>query len=429
MTKKEIRKRIRELKQQREEIRDKALISKDVQEVRDFEIELKGIVKEIEKLKDDLEDISDEEKKAEEEERANMPVSANAHVPANAKKVGFDRKAVLGSFSTRGSLSADNSIYIKRDQSFMDKVSEPKKLDLGKYVRGAVTGAWDNATEERSVFTTGALGVVIPEVLSAQIIDFARNKSLFALANVPMVPMETNNLTIARVASDPVFSFKQEGAAQSAGNTFEMDSINLQSKTCYGYASVSLETLHSAQNLNEIMLNVFSSAMADAIDKGFLYGQNGDTFAPSGIMNDTDINSIVASNQYYNDFIKAIGKIRRYNGEPSVIGMNASTDEYISLLHDSNYNVLTEPKVYADMQKIITNQLKEEDTGSDAIVFDPNAMLIGVQKYLMFEILNSSDSNIKEGTVTFRIYSMVDCKATQPKHICKITGINPATGD
>ena len=74
-----------------------------------------------------------------------------------------------------------------------------------------------------------------------------------------------------------------------------------------------------------------------------LYGQyNGssyDDFAPKGIINDMDINSIeFTTSEGYDAFIKAIGKIKRANGIPSTYCMNADTEEMLDLLKDSMGN-------------------------------------------------------------------------------------------
>ena len=262
-------------------------------------------------------------------------------------------------------------------------------------------------------------------------IDKARNLSLFTAAGVPIVPMDTNNLTIARVAQDPEFAFKEE-LAEADESSFELEPVELKAKTAYGYAYCSLETIHSAQNLTDILYQVFSQAFADMCDRGMLYGQTASgslvDYAPAGIMNDTDIHEIEAQNKGYVDFIKAIGAIRRANGTPSVVGMNAATEEYLALLTDSNAQILDEPKAFAALTKVVSNQLKEDTVnGSDALVFDPKAMIIGFQNRMVFRMFQDTDYCIKNGAVGFQIYAMLDCAAVQPKHIAKITGIKEQT--
>ena len=336
---------------------------------------------------------------------------------------------------TGGSLSGAGTVFLNERRSMTDLARErgnnrAEVLNienaLGDTIKGIVTGRWDNPVLKDAVTTSGT-SVLIPEVLSAQIIDLARSISLFGQAAVPVVPMETNNMTISRIKTDPVFKFKQEGSAVNE-SSFELDGVELKSKTIYGYAYVTLEALQSSKNLDSIIRQTFAAAIAQGIDKAMLYGQANedgfDTFAPSGIMNDEDILS-VASEGGYSDFVKAAGKIRRNNGVPTVAALNAATDEALQLLTDKNGVYLTPPQAFSSLNKIVTNQLIEDETnGSDALVFDPHAMLIGIQNNVRIKVIEGSDEAVKRGMIAFQIYAMLDCKVVRPKAICKITGIS-----
>lgn len=418
MTRKEIKDQIRAKEKEAREIRDKVAASHDLEEV-------KSLGETLTKLRNDIDELE-----AQLDELEESGYFDRSDIPENAEFRGADAvRTAYGAAAGSGVVNGVNTLALRNDEKFASRLSQAdrKPLDLGKYVRGAVTGDWTNALEERAAFTTSTTGVIIPKVLSANVIDKARNLSLFTAAGVPIVPMDTNNLTIARVAQDPVFAFKEE-LAEADESSFELEPVELKAKTAYGYAYCSLETIHSAQNLTDILYQVFSQAFADMCDRGMLYGQIASgslvDYAPAGIMNDADIHEIEAQNVGYADFIKAIGAIRRANGTPSVVGMNAATEEYLALLTDANRQILEEPKAFAALEKVVSNQLKEDaDNGSDALVFDPKAMIIGFQNRMVFRMFQDTDYCIKKGAVGFQIYAMLDCAAVQPKHIAKITGI------
>lgn len=340
----------------------------------------------------------------------------------------------LGSNPTQREIS--NGIFLRNNESFFDRVvtvgENQNNIDLGKYIRGAVTGKWENADFEKRAFSTSTMGVLIPSVCSAQVIDHARNVSLFTKANVKIAPMETDNLTIARVKDDPEFYFKEE-LAEAKKIEFDIEPIKLKSKTCYGYAYVSLETIRSAANLSEILIQVFGQAIANSIDKAFIYGQYNDetssydSFAPSGIINDESVHSVVGGNGW-DDIIKALGKVRGSNGDPKIYAINSNTQEQLSLLKTNDGQYLDKPKVIESLTEIITNQLNHNDsTGNDALVFDPRALIIGIQNNIVIRMITDSDYCLKNGAVGFQIYSMIDCQSVTPKHICKITGMkNPS---
>lgn len=364
-------------------------------------------------------------------EAANKRALQDNHIITDITKKGVNIKGgtVIDSINSYGSDNTMKSVFLNKSEKLTDKITINEENAilrndgaLSDVIRGMVTGKWNNS-EMRNLVTTTTTGVLIPELLSAKIIDLARDKSLFGNAGVPMVPMETNNITISRVKQDPTFTFKEEGK-EGAEASFELDSIELKSKTTYGYAYISLEAINSSANLESIIYKVFSEAMAQCIDKAFLYGQNEDGFAPSGIMNDNDINKIVATpNGGYDDIIKAIGKVKASNGVPTTLGINSNTEELLSLLKTSDGQYLTAPRSVENLNKIVSNQLNyDEVLGSDALVFDPQALLIGMQNNIQVKMIEDTEC-LKKGLVAFQIYAMLDCKAVTPKNICKISGI------
>lgn len=323
-----------------------------------------------------------------------------------------------------------DTIFLRSGESFLKKIKineDERNLDLGKCIRGLVLGEWDGAEKEYRALMTSATGIIIPKVLSAEIFDTARNLSLFTSADVPILPMESDNVSIARMKNDPTFKFKEEGK-EAEESTFELEKVELKSKMCYGYAYVSLEAIKSSLNLKQIMVMAFSGAIAEAIDQAMLHGQyNGssyDNFAPKGIMNDEFINSINAEGMNgYDAIIRAIGKVRKNNGIASVYGINSDTEEALSLLKDSDGKYLAPPRAVDNLKQIVSNQLKNDSNGNEAIVFDPNAMIIGIQENINIQMIDNTDECIKKGLVAFRVYSMLDCVAVKPKNICKIVNL------
>lgn len=328
-----------------------------------------------------------------------------------------------------------NIILRKEDKLFnkMNFTSDERNLNLGKYIRGMVTGKWENAElEKRELLTSGASSL-IPQPLYAQIIDKARNVSIFGASSVPTVLMETNNLSLAKIKEDLKAEFKEEGKEGKESTPLELESLVLKSKTIYGYAYVSLEAIESAENLDSILIDSFGKSVAESIDKAMLYGvYSTDTssfvdYAPSGIFNNTDINKITASGSNYDDIIKGIGAIKNYNGLASHLVMNANTEETLSLLKDTTGQYITPPQAVKEVNKLISNQLNyEASAGSDILIFNPSSLIIGIQKAINIRMFEGDTESIKKGLVCFRIYSMIDCQVIQPKHICKIEGFGKA---
>lgn len=342
---------------------------------------------------------------------------------------GYTIAETMGNPYSRTGIAADSRFLNKKD-SMVARVlhDHPDQRELankpgalGNIIRGYVTGRWnDNALKDAITTTTG--GVLIPSVLSANIIDLMRNECLFTAAGVPVLPMDSGNMTIARVAQDPVMSFKAEGAEGVEG-TMSFDSVNLKSKTAYGFAYLTMEAVRSAENLDSIVKRSFAEALARVIDKAMLYGQKQtgaetfDDFAPAGIWNDSNVLSYekAADDTIYDALIKGRGKIMKKNGKPSALAINATADETMLLQKDANENYLPVPDAISNLNKTVSNQLND----GDALVFDPYAMLIGMQSNILIENWHDEKS-LKRGLVCFRISAMLDACVIRPDSICKV---------
>lgn len=408
---------IKELKKQaiakRKELREtqaEVQKSNDLEKVKELGEKIEKIIAELEDLEAQILDLEPEQEPAPEEGRSFDPLKSYFPPHQTSSEGGF----------------------LARNESFSSRFNCTRQgLDLGKYVKGLITGNWEGATEERNAFTTGAMGAIIPAEIAGKLIDQARNKSLFAQAGSPIYPMHTKKLTLGRVAGDPSFSFKGEGE-KGAEASFNIEPVELEAKTAYGYAYVTLEAIHSTKNLSQLLSEVFAAAIANCIDRGILYGQDTDPdHAPAGVAKDTNINIITAENKRYDDFIKGIGAVRKNNGTPSVMAINADTEEILSLQYDDNNVYREPPEAVKKLNCIVSNQLKHAETGeNDALIFDPSAVAIGLMKDITINIVKDTDKCIQEGLIGFQIYAMIDAKALQPKHISLIknyTGVAQAS--
>lgn len=298
-----------------------------------------------------------------------------------------------------------------------------ENLDIGKYVKGALTGTWTGAEKEMSQFkglSTSTGTVLIPTSLSAQVLAAVMNKSLIYKSGVPTVDMPNGNLTIARITNNPSFGFKEELIAVTPQDpTFE--GVDLKGKMVYGVCRISLEVLHSAANLTEVLLQAMSDSIAGAIDKAMLYGE--DVNGIKGIFNTEGINTVAATAVDYKSFVSAVGKVRELNCEASTMGINATTDTALNLLADTTDQPLSAPKVINDLKRIVSNNLRNnQGVGTDeseAVVFDPNSLIIGNQVQFKMEVMR--ESGALDGSVLLRLYSLLDMAVVKPEGITHIT--------
>lgn len=331
---------------------------------------------------------------------------------------------------------------------FQPEDSEESGLHIGAYVRGALTGNWDNAVTERRTFaslSTGTGSVIVPQTLSAQIMQAVMNKSLL-YGTVPVTTMVSNNLTIARTKSAPSIDFAAEGAMSpevtfdsttgaysTSGMTF--DAVKLETKTVRGLVKISNELLSSAANLDEAVTTAFADGIAVAIDTAALYG-DGKAGHFTGVMNTSGINTIDGSSlTNYASYVNAVGAIRRHNGEPTYWGINAVTDTKLNGLTATDGNPLQIPPVLSGLNRTVSNNLRAElakdgtltgtgdKTFSESLIFDPTAMLFGQQMAVQFISTNTGMDALATNSTYLNICTSLDFVVLQPEFISRIYGI------
>jgi HK97 family phage major capsid protein len=354
-----------------------------------------------------------------------------------------------------GNVTMSNNIKFYTKASAADFVKDhtpssenEQGLHIGAYIRGAITGNWAGAEKEKSQFQSLATAggtVVIPQELSAQILAQVMNKSLF-YGIVPVTTMTSDNLTIAKVTSGPKVGFAAEGEL-APGMSFDstkgiysatdmtFEGVQLKSKTVRGIAKISNELLSSAANLDQAVIDAFSTGLADAIDKAAIYG-NGANNTLVGVVNTTGINNLSkAADNYYIPYVKAIGAIRAANGEPSVWGLNAATDTTLNSLLAGDNNPLEAPPVVAGLTRTISNNLRStlaadgttsgegNKTYSESLIYDPKAMVFGQQMGVNFNVSNVALDALGTNCTYFAICSYIDFAVLQPSSVSRIYGI------
>lgn len=324
----------------------------------------------------------------------------------------------------------DKPIILGKEQRMADRYPNAQGLSLGRYVRGMVTGDWTGAAAESAEYrslTTVSGAALIPQVLSAQVLDAVRAKSVLFLSGASLAPMTARNLVIPAVKTDPVFAFKAEGEPVEE-STIEFEGIELKAKTAYGLVSVTLEALESGQGLDAAVKLAMAEALAKLIDAKCLFGAGG--IEPAGILLSDKINSVTALSALasWNPFIEGIGKVRGANGEPTALVVNAATDEIMNKFTTAEGLPLPMPKVIENIpNKLISNQLPANlGTGGNesvAMVYDPQAVVVGIQSPIRVELSREAGDAYKKGVVYLRVYAFCDVALTRPGWVCRIDGL------
>ena len=164
------------------------------------------------------------------------------------------------------------------------------ELSVERYLRGLVTGDWTGAAAEQRAMAEGTGstgGFMVPTILSAQIIDLARNMTRVIQAGASIVPMPNQTLDIAKWAGDPSSAWHTENAAITPSDA-TLGKVTLKAKALAALTVVSRELVEDAPNVGQELSHAFAASFAVKVDKAALYGSGTDP-EPRGVKNTSGV--------------------------------------------------------------------------------------------------------------------------------------------
>ncbi|MBI2766514.1 MAG: phage major capsid protein [Chloroflexi bacterium] len=184
-----------------------------------------------------------------------------------------------------------DDVVLERGQSMKDWLaargklnSEDDELRLGTTLRGIATGKWDGATREARALGSApgsAGGYMLPTALAADVIDRLRAQTVTLAAGAKTVPMETQELSIARLSGGVTATWRSDNSAVAASDP-AFESVTLRAATLTALVRVSRELLADAPNLETVLTNELIRALSVELDRVALRGQ-GAALEPAGI--------------------------------------------------------------------------------------------------------------------------------------------------
>lgn len=302
--------------------------------------------------------------------------------------------------------------------------SENNNLDLGKLIKGMSGLGWNGANKEREYYRTmesGTNKVVIPQQLADRIIDYARsNSALFG--KVPVVAMPNNNLTIAVQTKDGEAKFVKEGdLIPSTDIAFKP--VTLEGKTLALFVPISEQLLRSASNLTNQITTSCARAIALALDKALLYGDGvvieEEAITKSeikGITKYDAINKVSCNTVDYDLIIKGAQPIKKANLIPTDVCLNSDLSSQLEMLKTTDGQYVIPPKAIENYNITQSNNVNDKE----AVVFDRNSLLLGIQQGMTIEWGTSGDmfQRIQQG---LRIIIRADLGVTNEKGVTLVT--------
>ena len=318
--------------------------------------------------------------------------------------------------------------------------SEYQNLNLGKFIKGAITGNWRNAELEQRAMSEGVLGAggyMVPTPLAAELIDLSRNLSVLLEAGARTVLFDSQSLKIARVITDPVAAWKAENAVITKSD-MAVDSVVLTARTLTALVPVSLELLEDAPNASAAITEALAAGLALELDRAGLLG-SGAGSEPTGIFNAAGVQSISmgtngAALTNFSQLSQAVQKVWEANSTPTAAIYAPRTAGVLDRLVDTTGQPMVPPPSFQELKRLVSNQVPVTQVqgtsgavASCAFVGDFSKLIVGMRTNLTIQI--SSEAGDASGSAFsnlqywIRAHLRADIALTRPNQFVKVIGI------
>ena len=298
---------------------------------------------------------------------------------------------------------------------------EQRGLDIGQAVCSLITGRWpeDGILQRAMAGGSGVSGGfhLVP-ALSSELIDLARKKSVLMLAGAQTVLMDSSELAIVRVLTDPAVGFVAENQdIPLVEPTFGR--VTFRARKLAARVAISVELVQDAPNAAEEVRTQLGKVLALALDLAAISG-TGDGEEIVGLFQHSGVSELAAiGSPDYDDLLLAIQTSEDANGVPNAYLITPDTKQTLSALKDTPGNYLQPPSAVTELKRFVTRQL----TNAQAVVGDISQVLFGIRQDITIEISSEGGDAWKKDQVEIKIRWRGDMQLAQAAHIVRLVGI------
>lgn len=293
---------------------------------------------------------------------------------------------------------------------------------LGAMIRGAITGRWNGAEREFRLLSEGSNaggGFLVPDPMSAYIIDKARAASVCIQAGVQTIPMESETLRLARVDSDPAMELKAENAAFS-GSDVTFGSVLLTSRLIGCMVTASRELAEDAVNFGQMIEAILAKALAAELDRQMICGTgSGEMLGlteASGTGETTSVGAIA-----WQDVGAAVGTLWGLNWKPNSYIVSADVASDLVLLSGDNTGSywISGPDSVKNLQQLVSSNCPV----ANLIVGQFDQAALGIRKEARVELTTQGGDSFAKHQVLIKITWRGDFALLSPTAFHCLRGI------
>ena len=310
--------------------------------------------------------------------------------------------------------------------------SRLSRLRIGTALRAFLTGPRDD-TERRALSegTDSAGGYTVPTLLSGQIIDRLRPMSHVMSAGAKIVPLASDAVTFAKIASDPTATWRAENAAVSESDS-TFGGLTFTPSTLAVVVRASRELIEDSVNVEEALEHSLATAFSSELDRVALVG-SGTSNEPTGIRNTTGVTQVSmgtngAAITDFSEMLDLLRDLRAANAPGTGAAIMAPrTLRTIDGFADTTGQPLRLPPALAATDFRATSQVPTDETqgtssaASSVFFGDWSQVWIGVRTSFRLQTLQERYAdNLQLG---FLAYLRADIAIAQPAAMGRLIGI------
>ena len=217
------------------------------------------------------------------------------HTLLQPLKKRFDRPAGGEGLLFKNQATGQTVRALGYGESLADALTEYDSYDqppctIGAVITGMATGRMSEEAKLSVVGNSGtAGGYLLNPQMSSMFIDLARSASVCMRAGAQTIPMETSEMVLAKLDTDPTSYWRPESASITASQP-AFGKITLKARTLGCLIPCSIELLEDSANAAEIITGAVQKSMAAEVDRVILKG-TGSASEPCGIRSTTGVNT------------------------------------------------------------------------------------------------------------------------------------------
>lgn len=311
--------------------------------------------------------------------------------------------------------------------------SRQSEITPGAYLRAMILGAKNE--EVRAALAEGtdsAGGYTVNEVLQGQLIDLMRSQCHVISAGARTVPLTTEKTTIAKIASDPSPSWRNENAAVGESEP-SFSALTFTARSLAVLVTISRELLEDSVNIENALQMTLTAAMAQEADRVALFG-SGIAPEPLGIYGTSGINAVSmadngASITNYSKLLAAVQAMAENNSAPPTAALMAPRTRFaFSGLVDTLGQPLNKPDVLTNLPMLSSTKIPLDQVQgtsgavcSSIVLGDFTQCYLGIRSGMRIEVLKEAFAgNLQYG---FLCHLRMDVQIAQPKAFSVLKGI------